>query len=229
MAENFPYLLLPIMRFFDAAGVPLAGGKLYSFISGTSTPKALYTDITGNTAHPNPVILNAAGQLLAHLATDENYRLDLFDANDVHQSGYPIDNVTSATVQGGGFSPIIAGSSTAGVGSYTTQLGVYVRHGPMVFFSIDLVCVGHTGTGNTRILGFPFNALFDLPVTVMLWGGPALTLAGPVYAFLNQLVNLEISLLTVDLSDGTLAAIPLADLAAVDSFSIKISGFFAGS
>jgi hypothetical protein len=89
--------------------------------------------------------------------------------------------------------------------------------------------VGHTGTGNTRILGFPFSALFDVPVTVMLWGGPALTLAGPVYAFLNQLVNLEISLLTVDLSNGTLAAISLADLDAVDSFSIKISGFFAGS
>jgi hypothetical protein len=226
VAQPTVFLQSPIQRFFDQEGLPLAGGKVYSYVSGTSTPKALYTDILGETPFDNPIELPADGSLLAYMALDALYRIDVFDANDVHQPGWPVDSITGITVAGGGFTPVIAGSVVAGVGSYTEQSGIFVRSGPVVFFSLTLVCVGHTGSGNTRILGFPDSAIFDVPVTVLLWGGPGLVLAGPVHAFLNQLVNLEISLLTVDLSDGTLAAIPLADLAAVDEFSIKISGFY---
>jgi hypothetical protein len=48
----------PKMQFFTAAGVPLVGGKLFTYASGTTTvPLATYTDSTGNTANANPVIL----------------------------------------------------------------------------------------------------------------------------------------------------------------------------
>ena len=50
------------MQFFTAAGVPLVGGKLYTYASGTTTPLATYTDSTANTANANPVILDSRGE-----------------------------------------------------------------------------------------------------------------------------------------------------------------------
>jgi len=50
-------------QFFTDDGVPLAGGLIYSYAAGTTTPKTAYTDSTGNIAHPNPIILNSAGRV----------------------------------------------------------------------------------------------------------------------------------------------------------------------
>lgn len=50
-------------QFFDNNGVPLVGGKIYSYEAGTSTPLATYTSSSGGTAHTNPIILDAAGRV----------------------------------------------------------------------------------------------------------------------------------------------------------------------
>ena len=50
-------------QFFDNNGVPLAGGKIYTYEAGTSTPLATYTSSTGNTAHTNPIVLDSAGRV----------------------------------------------------------------------------------------------------------------------------------------------------------------------
>jgi hypothetical protein len=43
--------------------VPLAGGLIYSYAAGTTTPKTTYTSSLGTIAHPNPIILNSAGRV----------------------------------------------------------------------------------------------------------------------------------------------------------------------
>ena len=50
-------------QFFDNNGVPLAGGLIYTYAAGTTTPEATYTSSTGITAHANPIVLNAAGRI----------------------------------------------------------------------------------------------------------------------------------------------------------------------
>jgi hypothetical protein len=50
-------------QFFDNNGVPLAGGLLYTYAAGTSTPLAAYTTITGTIAHSNPIVLDSAGRV----------------------------------------------------------------------------------------------------------------------------------------------------------------------
>jgi len=50
-------------QFFDNNGNPLTGGKIYTYQAGTTTPLASYTSSTGNTAHTNPIILDAAGRV----------------------------------------------------------------------------------------------------------------------------------------------------------------------
>lgn len=72
----------PKVRFFDNNGDPLAGGKVYSYEAGTSTPKNTYTDSTGSTANANPVILDADGYANIWLDTGD-YKIVLTDADDV--------------------------------------------------------------------------------------------------------------------------------------------------
>lgn len=50
-------------QFFDNDGNVLAGGKIYTYIAGSSTPKTAYTTSAGNIAHTNPIILDSAGRV----------------------------------------------------------------------------------------------------------------------------------------------------------------------
>ena len=52
----------PKMQFFTAAGVPLVGGKLFTYASGTTVPLATYTSSAATTANTNPVILDSRGE-----------------------------------------------------------------------------------------------------------------------------------------------------------------------
>jgi len=49
-------------QFFDDNGTPLAGGKVYSYASGTTTLLTTYTTSAGTVANTNPIILNAGGR-----------------------------------------------------------------------------------------------------------------------------------------------------------------------
>lgn len=49
-------------QFFDDNGVPLAGGLIYTYQAGSSTPLVTYTDNGGNIANANPIILDASGR-----------------------------------------------------------------------------------------------------------------------------------------------------------------------
>jgi hypothetical protein len=50
-------------QFFNNDGTVLAGGKLNTYIAGSSTPKTTYTTSAGNIAHSNPIILDSAGRV----------------------------------------------------------------------------------------------------------------------------------------------------------------------
>lgn len=50
-------------QFFDNNGVPLSGGKIYTYASGTTTNQATYTSAAGVTVHTNPIILDSAGRV----------------------------------------------------------------------------------------------------------------------------------------------------------------------
>jgi hypothetical protein len=77
----------------DVNGDPLTGGRVYTYLAGSSTPVASYTSASGLVSQANPVILNSLGAptnpiwLLAGL----NYKLVLQDASGVTLR--TIDNV----------------------------------------------------------------------------------------------------------------------------------------
>ena len=88
----------PIQKFFDNNGNPLFNGKLYSYVAGTSTPQATYTDSTMGTQNTNPVILNARGEANVWLDTILSYKLVLQDANGTQI--WAVDNIPGNGVFG---------------------------------------------------------------------------------------------------------------------------------
>jgi hypothetical protein len=85
-------------QFFDNAGNVLTGGKIHSYFAGTTTPTATYTDAVGNTFHPNPIILDAAGRVPSGgeiwLSLGVGYKFVLENANNVLIATY--DNIPSS-------------------------------------------------------------------------------------------------------------------------------------
>jgi hypothetical protein len=45
---------VPFLQFVDANGAPLAGGKLYTYVAGTTTPLATYTTYAGTVPTQTP-------------------------------------------------------------------------------------------------------------------------------------------------------------------------------
>lgn len=80
-------------RYFNAAGEPLAGGKIWSYQAGTTTPLPTFTDKTETTQNPNPLILDANGEGSMWLSSNA-YKIVLMDSSDVVQ--WTVDNVRSA-------------------------------------------------------------------------------------------------------------------------------------
>ena len=82
----------PKLQFFDANGVPLAGGKLYSYAAGTTTPLATYTSAAETTFNTNPIILNSRGEVEVWLGSPL-YKFKLTTAANVEI--WTVDNITS--------------------------------------------------------------------------------------------------------------------------------------
>lgn len=91
----------PRPQFHDANGNPLAGGKLYFYQAGTSTPKDTYSDRDFETANPNPAVLNAAGRPSADIWLDSVYKVKLTDADDAEI--WTADYVSSLSDLNGAF------------------------------------------------------------------------------------------------------------------------------
>ena len=50
-------------QFLDNQGRVLAGGKLWTYVAGSTTPLTTYTDSSGRVANANPIILDSAGRV----------------------------------------------------------------------------------------------------------------------------------------------------------------------
>jgi len=58
----------------------------------------------------------------------------------------------------GTFTPVVAGATSAGTGTYSVQVGRYTKIGNRVVANIQLTWTGHTGTGQFTITGLPFTS-----------------------------------------------------------------------
>jgi hypothetical protein len=84
-------------QFFTDGGLPLSGGKIYTYGAGTTTPAVTYTSNTGATPNSNPIILDSAGRPPAEiwLTSGLNYKFVIKTSTDVDIRTY--DNISGGS------------------------------------------------------------------------------------------------------------------------------------
>jgi len=107
----------PKLQFFGSDGLPLVGGKLYTYAAGTTTPLATYTDNTQAAQNTNPVILDSTGQAGVWLPETTSYKYVLKTSADV--TLYTVDYVSVPVTSNSFASPPPIGSNTPNVGTFT--------------------------------------------------------------------------------------------------------------
>lgn len=93
-------------QFFNNDGVPLAGGKIYTYLAGTNTPSTTYTTSTGDIQHSNPIVLDSAGRVPTGeiwLTNGIKYKFILKDSNEALIATY--DNISG--INQGAFTNIV--------------------------------------------------------------------------------------------------------------------------
>jgi len=126
----------PKMQFLDANGNPLVGGKLYTYMSGTTTPLATYTDYSGGTPNTNPIILDSRGEASVWVGA-AFYYMELKSSTDVLQ--WAVDNI-------GGYATLVSLAANSGA----TLIGVTPStYNPGTTVQAQLTNVGSaTGASN---------------------------------------------------------------------------------
>lgn len=144
-------------QFFDNNGVILSGGKLYTYLAGSTTPATTYTDNLGATTNANPIILDSAGRTPNEiwLAIGTSYKFILKTSTDVLIGTY--DNISGANdiSQLSDTTNVALGDALVGfkqykldnVSAYSNAVGSTVHNKLTEFLSIrdfGAVCDGST-------------------------------------------------------------------------------------
>lgn len=131
-------------KFVDANNLPLAGGKLYSYVAGTSTLLETYTDSSGTTPNANPIILNSDGGAQIWLGSNI-YKFVLKDVNDVTID--TIDNVSF----------IAAGSIVAAMLANDSVTTPKILNGAVTNAKIGASAVGTSNLANSSVTTAKIN------------------------------------------------------------------------
>jgi hypothetical protein len=81
-------------QFFDNSGIPLAGGLIYTYAAGTTTPLATYTSASGTTNNTNPIILNSAGRPDSEIWLNGGYSYKFVLKNSSNVQIWSMDNLS---------------------------------------------------------------------------------------------------------------------------------------
>lgn len=185
-------VLSPVLRqkFFANSGIPLNGGKLFSYTAGTTTKRSTFTDAAGAGTNTNPVILDFRGEADVWIPPNVGYKFVLAPANDTDPPTNPIwtiDNVTNSqllTLYGG----VDTGVANAYVLTFVANFTAYTDGITIIWIPANTNTGPSTmnvnGLGPVNILNANGSALStgqlqaNTPVTILYRGG-SFTLVSP--------------------------------------------------
>lgn len=145
--------LLPLPKFTvsDSNGDPAVGWKVHTYIAGTTTNKATYTDQAEGTPNANPVILDSRGE--ADIWFNGSYKIVIKDSDDT--TIYTVDNYNSVlTVDSSGNLTIGGTLNGATLGTnpttqiFTSGSGTYTKPATATWIRVRLVGAGGGGGGS---------------------------------------------------------------------------------
>ncbi len=143
-------------RFFDAQGVPLAFGKVWTYDAGTNVPRPTFADAGEVTANPNPVILDVNGE--ATIYWRGTYKVNLTTSADAQVPGWPEDDVADvmsryASTDAGEGASLVGVEDSGGYWLGSNQEAVNAEIGAQLrLVSVSLESLGFvTGDATTYI------------------------------------------------------------------------------
>jgi hypothetical protein len=151
MSVNLSFIGGAGWQFFADNGRPLAGGFIYTYAAGTTTPLDTYTDRTGNTANANPIELDSAGRTPSQIWSTEGLLYKYVVKTSVGVEIRSWDNIGGSVVASDLATNLAASSGSsligflqAGTGAVATTVQAKLRE------SISVKDFGATGDGVTN-------------------------------------------------------------------------------
>lgn len=180
------FFLAPILQVFGTDGNPASGAKISTFIGGTTTPQATFTDSTGGTPLSSPVIADSLGRVQIWLSP-LNYKfvvttsagvalftIDNFNPTNVNttlsgltvQGNTLIANPIAATAIANQSSPTltIQGQYWTGVASANDNWVISSALGSGANPTSTLT-ISHSGSSGTAVFNFPSATFGNLSIT----------------------------------------------------------------
>jgi len=159
-------------------GLPLAGGRIFSYQAGTLIPLATYTDRGGLTANANPVVLDSAGRADIWLTVNTAYKLILEDS-----AGNVLDSVDDYYAGADPAQLTAAGIVPATGGTYT---GLVSFTGGATF---DGTAAQDLATLDSLNIASVQNANLWINSDMQIWQRATASVADAAYGF-DRVVNL---------------------------------------
>lgn len=148
----------------DNSGQPLAGGKVTTYLAGTTTPVALWTNSTKSASATNPIILDAYGR--AQVYADGAYKFMVQTAGNT--TLYTLDNLVYGYDDG----QLIWGATSGGAGNAQTitvsgSITSYAAGQRYIFIAGN----SNTGSASLSVNGLGAVAIVKGPASASLGAG----------------------------------------------------------
>ena len=172
-------------QLFTNTNAPLAGGKIYTYLAGSTTPAATWTDSTQLVQNANPLVLDSYGRLSTEiwLANAVSYKFIVTDSSG-NQIGTVIDNIPGVNSNNATQSEWVAGSTPTYIS--TTSFSVPGNQATTYTGSRRVQFSVNSGTYYGTIVSGTYNGS-TLTTVVITPDSTALdaSLSGVNYGFLN--------------------------------------------
>lgn len=149
-------------QFFDDSGTPLAGGLIYTYAAGGTTPLVTYTSSSGLVAHPNPIVLDSAGRINEiWIPEGTSYKFILKSSTNVligsFDNLFPIASLPVSIANGG------TGATTADGARINLGLGTFlVPTGSLIMWASNTIPSDWKLCNGAAISRVTFSTLFSL-------------------------------------------------------------------
>ncbi len=225
-------------QYFDSNGNPLAGGKLYSYATGTTTPLATYSDKNLNVQNTNPIILGSDGRprdvtglvIVSVFMTAAVYEFVMKSSTGTTIWDVP-DIAPPATASSAGTTNCVAkftGPTSLGCGKLTDN-GTQVAYPNWTLSTSSAFKINQVGSTGANATSTPSGTDFRPMVTLDL-SNPANTAGGKQGLYVNTKMTTssgtrEVTGIWVDsysLADngGETSGIHIIDTGASDALSV---------
>jgi hypothetical protein len=175
---------LPIPQWFDDEGRPLAAGKIFATIAGTSTPAVTYQDADESAEHTDPIELDASGRANIWLSSSQRYDFsictsdeeELYELLDIDGAGIisSISSTLSSNLDFNGFNAIFDDNTglIGPEGTYAIKINTDAAEPDHL-----IVTSGTSGAGVTLGSG---SSATDSDINITPKGAGEINLTGPV-------------------------------------------------